>query len=199
MAAVTICSDFGAQENKVSHCFHCSPSIPPSWSDGANPALLYHLKIFYPSAYLRAKALCNVMIQISWLLLNTHPQSAFVPACILYVLIVHSFFFPPIDCVSFTPCSSVCFGECVSKSWPIPYWQHALQSWLHDILPRYLWHTQNNGYWEENIEDADGEAEVTWSQRLYWCSAHSEPLICWADGWMVVECMNLRVTGNWIP
>ena len=27
MAAVTICSDFGAQENKVSHCFHCFPSI----------------------------------------------------------------------------------------------------------------------------------------------------------------------------
>ena len=25
MAAVTICSDFGAQENKVSHCFHCCP------------------------------------------------------------------------------------------------------------------------------------------------------------------------------
>ena len=23
MAAVTICSDFGVQENKVSHCFHC--------------------------------------------------------------------------------------------------------------------------------------------------------------------------------
>ena len=23
MAAVTICSDFGAQGNKVSHCFHC--------------------------------------------------------------------------------------------------------------------------------------------------------------------------------
>ena len=27
MAAVTICSDFGAQENKVYHCFHCFPSI----------------------------------------------------------------------------------------------------------------------------------------------------------------------------
>ena len=25
MAAVTFCSDFGAQENKVSHCFHCYP------------------------------------------------------------------------------------------------------------------------------------------------------------------------------
>ena len=27
MAAVTICSDFGAQKNKVSHYFHCLPSI----------------------------------------------------------------------------------------------------------------------------------------------------------------------------
>ena len=27
MAAVTTCSDFGAQENKIHHSFHCSPSI----------------------------------------------------------------------------------------------------------------------------------------------------------------------------
>ena len=27
MAAVTICSDFGAPQNKVCHCFHCFPSI----------------------------------------------------------------------------------------------------------------------------------------------------------------------------
>ena len=27
MAAVTICSDFGAQNNKVSHCFHCFPIL----------------------------------------------------------------------------------------------------------------------------------------------------------------------------
>ena len=33
MAAVTICSDFGAQENKESHCFHCFPIYVP-WSDG---------------------------------------------------------------------------------------------------------------------------------------------------------------------
>ena len=25
MAAVIICSDFAAQENKISHCFHCFP------------------------------------------------------------------------------------------------------------------------------------------------------------------------------
>ena len=33
MAAVTICSDFGVQENKVCHCFHCF-SIYLPWSDG---------------------------------------------------------------------------------------------------------------------------------------------------------------------
>ena len=29
MAAVTICSDFGAQENKISYCFHCFPIYLP--------------------------------------------------------------------------------------------------------------------------------------------------------------------------
>ena len=29
MAAVTICRDFGTQENKVSHCFHCFPIYLP--------------------------------------------------------------------------------------------------------------------------------------------------------------------------
>ena len=33
MAAVTICSDFGAPQNKVCHCFHCIPIYLP-WSDG---------------------------------------------------------------------------------------------------------------------------------------------------------------------
>ena len=33
MAAVTICRDFGAQENKICHCFHCFPLCLP-WSDG---------------------------------------------------------------------------------------------------------------------------------------------------------------------
>ena len=33
MAAVTICSDSGAQKHKVFHCFHCFPIYFP-WSDG---------------------------------------------------------------------------------------------------------------------------------------------------------------------
>ena len=34
MAAVTICSDFGTQKNKVWHCFHCFPIYFP-WSGGS--------------------------------------------------------------------------------------------------------------------------------------------------------------------
>ena len=29
MAAITICSDLGAQKNKVRHCFHCFPIYLP--------------------------------------------------------------------------------------------------------------------------------------------------------------------------
>ena len=39
MTAVTTCNDFGAQENKVCHCFHCLPIYLP-WSDGADVMIL---------------------------------------------------------------------------------------------------------------------------------------------------------------
>ena len=48
MAAVTICSDFGAQENKVCHCFHCF-SIYLPWSDGTGGRDLSFLNIVYVS------------------------------------------------------------------------------------------------------------------------------------------------------
>ena len=39
MAAVTTCSDFGGQKNKVCHCFHCF-SIYLPWSDGTRCCVL---------------------------------------------------------------------------------------------------------------------------------------------------------------
>ena len=44
MAAVTICSDYGAQENKVCHYFHCFPIFLP-WSDGMGCHDLNFLKV----------------------------------------------------------------------------------------------------------------------------------------------------------
>ena len=46
MAAVTIHSDFGAQEYKVSHCFHCLPIYLP-WSDGTECHDLSFLNVEY--------------------------------------------------------------------------------------------------------------------------------------------------------
>ena len=44
MAAITICSDFGAPKNKVWHCFHCFPICFP-WSDGTGWHDLRFLKV----------------------------------------------------------------------------------------------------------------------------------------------------------
>ena len=48
MAAVTICSDFGAQKNKVSHCFHCFPIYFP-WSDGTRCHISFWMLSFKPT------------------------------------------------------------------------------------------------------------------------------------------------------
>ena len=50
MAAVTIWSDFGAQENKVSHYFHCF-SIYLPWSDGTGSHDLSFLNVELKSAF----------------------------------------------------------------------------------------------------------------------------------------------------
>ena len=44
MAAVTICSDFGDQKNKVWHCFYCFPIYFP-WSDGTGCHDLHFLNV----------------------------------------------------------------------------------------------------------------------------------------------------------
>ena len=48
MAAVTIFSDFEAQENKVCHCFHCFPICLP-WSGGTGCHDLSFLNVFFSS------------------------------------------------------------------------------------------------------------------------------------------------------
>ena len=49
MAAITICSDFRAQENKICHCFHCFPIYFP-WSDGTGcHILLFWMLTFKPA------------------------------------------------------------------------------------------------------------------------------------------------------
>ena len=50
MATVTICSDFGAQENKICHCFHSFPFCLP-WSHGTGYHDLSFLMLSFKPAF----------------------------------------------------------------------------------------------------------------------------------------------------
>ena len=50
MAAINICSDFGAQENKVCHCFHCFPIYLP-WSYGTRCHNLRFLNVEFQANF----------------------------------------------------------------------------------------------------------------------------------------------------
>ena len=50
MAAVTICSDFGAQKNKVWHCLHCFPIYFP-WSDGTGCHDICFLNVEFKASF----------------------------------------------------------------------------------------------------------------------------------------------------
>ena len=63
MAAVTICSDFGAPKNKVSHCFHCFPIYLPR-SDGTRCHDLSFLNVEEEEyQYIVILFLCDFSIQ----------------------------------------------------------------------------------------------------------------------------------------
>ena len=50
MAAVTICSDFGAPQNKVCHCFHCFPIYLPEVM-GLDAMILVFWKLSFKPAF----------------------------------------------------------------------------------------------------------------------------------------------------
>ena len=51
MALATICSDFGARENKICHCFHFFPIYLP-WSDGSGWHDLGFLNVDFKASFL---------------------------------------------------------------------------------------------------------------------------------------------------
>ena len=50
MAAVTVCSNFGAQENKICHCFHFSPSVCHE-AKGPDDMILFVLILSFKPAF----------------------------------------------------------------------------------------------------------------------------------------------------
>ena len=77
MAAVTICSDFGAQKNKVSHCF---PIYFP-WSDGTR---------YHDPSFLNTELLVQFSLSIMFDSLRPHELQHARPPCPLSTPTVHS-------------------------------------------------------------------------------------------------------------
>ena len=65
MATVTICSDFGAQKNKVWHCFHRLPICFP-WSDGTGCHDLHFLNVDKENLLHDLKGCSGVLIFEKW-------------------------------------------------------------------------------------------------------------------------------------
>ena len=66
MAAVTICGDFWAQENKVSHCFYCLAIYLP-WSDGTRGHDLSFLNFEFLSQLFHSLLYCHSVLFINLL------------------------------------------------------------------------------------------------------------------------------------
>ena len=104
MAAVTICSDFGAQKNKVSHCFHCFPIYLP-WSDGTDAMILvFWVLSFKPTFSLStftfikklfsSSSLCVIKVEPSvYLMLLIFLPAILIPACASSSLAFHMMYF----------------------------------------------------------------------------------------------------------
>ena len=91
MAVVIICSDSGAQENKVSHCFHCFPIYLPSGGTGSHDLRFlnvefkptFSLSFFTFIKRLFRSSLLSVIRVVSslYLRLLMFLQGILIPAC----------------------------------------------------------------------------------------------------------------------
>ena len=86
MAAVTIHSDFGAQENKICHCFHFFYFYLP-WSDGTRCHDLSFLNTEFQASFFtllfdpHQEVLCTSSLAAIRVILSVYLRLVLIPAC----------------------------------------------------------------------------------------------------------------------
>ena len=85
MAAITICSDFGAPKNKVYHCFHSFPIYLP-WSDGTRYHDLSFLNVefyvnFFTLLFSSSSLSAIRVVSSAYLRLLIFLPANLIPAC----------------------------------------------------------------------------------------------------------------------
>ena len=90
MAAITICRDFGAPQNKVSHCFHCFPIYLPEVMGPDAMILVFWMLSFKPAfslcslsliKRLLSYSLLNRVVSFAYLRLLIFLPAVLIPAC----------------------------------------------------------------------------------------------------------------------
>ena len=127
MATVTICSDFGAQEKKVCHCFHFFPFYLP-WSDGTRcHDLSFWMLSFKPAFSLSSFTLINRLFSSSSLSAIRVVISAYLRSSLEKYLFWSSAHFS-IGLVFYCCCYWAIWAICVF--WKLsPYESHFLKIW----------------------------------------------------------------------
>ena len=129
MAAVTICSDFGAPQNKVCYCSHCFPICLP-WSDGTGCHRVWFLNVEFYAAFslsftfikrLFSSSLLYAIRVLSsaYLRLLIFLQAVLIPACVSSI--------SPF-CMMYSACK-------LNKGDNIQPWRTAFLIWNQSIVP----------------------------------------------------------------
>ena len=129
MAAVTICSDFGAQENEACHYFYCFPVYLP-WSDGARCRDLH----FWMMSFIQ---LLHSPLSFSWMgLFSSSSLSAIRVVSYLRLLIFLSAILIP-ACASSSPAFHIMFSayKLNKQGDNIQPWRTPFPVWNQSVVP----------------------------------------------------------------
>ena len=131
MAAVTICSDFGAPKNKVWQCFHCFPIYFP-WSDGTRCHDLSFLNVeFKPTFSLSSFTFIKRLFSSSSLSAIRVMSSAYLRLLIFFLAILIP------ACASSSPAFLMMYSACKLNKQDdnIEPWRTPFPIWNQSIVP----------------------------------------------------------------
>ena len=129
MASVTICNDFGAQENKVCHFFHCFPIYLP-WRDGTRSMIfVFWMLSFKPAFSLSSFTFIKTLFSSSSLSAIRVVSSAYVRFLIflLAILIPACIYFSPAFLMMYSAYKLNKQGDNI-QPWrtPFPIWNQSI-------------------------------------------------------------------------
>ena len=129
MAAVTICSDFGAPKNKVWHCFHVSPSISHEVMGPDAMIFIFWMLSFKPTFSLSSFTFIKTLFSSSSLSAIRVVSSAYVRFLIflLAILIPACIYFSPAFLMMYSAYKLNKQGDNIQPWWtPFPIWNQSV-------------------------------------------------------------------------